>query len=71
MYVRLVLCVRLHSNRCTAARQVLPIKLVTQCAMLQDFGIFLVLADGVRLARSIAGVCTMTGKLLVTLCVPH
>ncbi|KAG6889068.1 hypothetical protein C0992_006497 [Termitomyces sp. T32_za158] len=30
----------------SSARQVLPIKMVTQCAMLQDFGIFLVLADG-------------------------
>ncbi|KAG6873148.1 hypothetical protein C0995_002300 [Termitomyces sp. Mi166 len=30
----------------SSARLVLPIKKVTQCAMLQDFGIFLVLADG-------------------------
>src|ERR1700722_4545870 len=29
-------------------RRVLHLKLVTQCAMLEDFGIFLVLADKVR-----------------------
>jgi hypothetical protein len=31
-------------------RRVLHLKLVTQCAMLEDFGIFLVLADKVRIA---------------------
>lgn len=30
-------------------RRVLHLKMVTQCAMLEDFGIFLVLADKVRL----------------------
>jgi hypothetical protein len=30
-------------------RRVLHLKLVTQCAMLEDFGIFLVLADKVRI----------------------
>jgi hypothetical protein len=34
----------------TALRRVLHLKLVTQCAMLEDFGIFLVLADGVSTA---------------------
>lgn len=29
-------------------RRVLHLKMVTQCAMLEDFGIFLVLADKVR-----------------------
>jgi RHO1 GDP-GTP exchange protein 1/2 len=31
-----------------ALRRVLHLKMVTQCAMLEDFGIFLVLADKVR-----------------------
>jgi hypothetical protein len=29
-------------------RRVLHLKMVTQCAMLEDFGIFLVLADKVK-----------------------
>lgn len=33
----------------TAIRRVLHLKAVTQCAMLEDFGIFLVLADKVWL----------------------
>jgi hypothetical protein len=33
-----------------AMRRVLHLKLVTQCAMLEDFGIFLVLADKVRVS---------------------
>ena len=33
----------------TAMRRVLHLKMVTQCAMLEDFGIFLVLADKVYL----------------------
>lgn len=32
-------------------RRVLHVKMVTQCAMLEDFGIFLVLADKVSSAR--------------------
>lgn len=35
----------------TAMRRVLHLKLVTQCAMLEDFGIFLVLADKVCQTR--------------------
>jgi hypothetical protein len=31
----------------SAMRRVLHLKMVTQCAMLEDFGIFLVLADKV------------------------
>jgi hypothetical protein len=31
-----------------AMRRVLHLKMVTQCAMLEDFGIFLVLADKVK-----------------------
>jgi hypothetical protein len=34
----------------TAVRRVLHLKLVTQCAILENFGIFLVLADGVSTA---------------------
>lgn len=33
----------------SAMRRVLHLKMVTQCAMLEDFGIFLVLADKVRM----------------------
>lgn len=33
---------------CSAMRQVLNLRMVTQCAMLEDFNIFLVLADQVR-----------------------
>lgn len=33
--------------RLAAMRRVLHLKMVTQCAMLEDFGIFLVLADKV------------------------
>jgi hypothetical protein len=32
-------------------RRVLHLKMVTQCAMLEDFGIFLVLADKVKLVH--------------------
>lgn len=35
-----------------AMRRVLHLKMVTQCAMLEEFGIFLVLADKVRLTVS-------------------
>jgi len=35
-----------------ALRRVLHLKMVTQCSMLEDFGIFLVLADKVRLVNS-------------------
>lgn len=34
-----------------AMRRVLHLKMVTQCAMLQDFGIFLVLADKVSICN--------------------
>jgi hypothetical protein len=33
-------------------RRVLHLKMVTQCAMLEEFGIFLVLADKVRELRT-------------------
>jgi hypothetical protein len=34
----------------SAMRRVLHLKMVTQCAMLEDFGMFLVLADKVNLS---------------------
>ena len=34
-----------------AMRRVLHLKMVTQCAMLEDFGIFLVLADKVKVVH--------------------
>jgi hypothetical protein len=41
-------CSGVRIDRLSALRRVLDLKLVTQCAMLDDCGIFLVLADGVR-----------------------
>lgn len=35
-------------------RRVLHLKMVTQCAMLEEFGIFLVLADKVRELRTMS-----------------
>ena len=43
LYVNKMLLIRL-----AAMRRVLHLKMVTQCAMLEDFGIFLVLADKVN-----------------------
>ena len=37
-----------QSNSNLAMRRVLHLKMVKQCAMLEEFGIFLVLADKVR-----------------------
>jgi hypothetical protein len=39
-----------------AMRRVLHLKMVTQCAMLEDFGIFLVLADKVRAVPLLCGI---------------
>jgi hypothetical protein len=36
-------------------RRVLHLKMVTQCAMLEDFGIFLVLADKVNASLVVSG----------------
>jgi hypothetical protein len=41
-----------------AMRRVLHLKLVTQCAMLEDFGIFLVLADKVRVSSIPRRLCS-------------
>ena len=41
-------------------RRVLHLKMVTQCAMLEDFGIFLVLADRVSLLSCWAGIVILT-----------
>jgi len=38
-----------------ATRRVLHLKMVTQCAMLEDFGMFLVLADKVSWMASLGG----------------
>lgn len=43
----LFLSIPLANVTSQAMRRVLHLKLVTQCAMLEDFGIFLVLADKV------------------------
>ena len=42
------LCFILTPGIYLAMRRVLHLRMVTQCAMLEDFGIFLVLADKVR-----------------------
>lgn len=49
-------------------RRVLHLKMVTQCAMLEDFGMFLVLADKV-----FPLVITLqdTNLQIGTLCIPH
>ena len=43
----LSLCFILTSSVRSAMRRVLHLRMVTQCAMLEEFGIFLVLADKV------------------------
>ena len=49
MYVPAVLYLLFSSlTVAEAMRRVLHLKMVTQCAMLEEFGIFLVLADKVR-----------------------
>lgn len=40
---------RISANNSPAMQRVLHIKKVTQCEMLEDFGVFLVLADNVNL----------------------
>ena len=44
-----------------AMRRVLHLKMVTQCAMLEDFGIFLVLADKVK-----APLCFLNLKMIIS-----
>lgn len=51
-------------------RRVLHLKMVKQCAMLEEFGIFLVLADKVGLFLYIIYMSLLT-LFEVTLCVPH
>jgi hypothetical protein len=41
-------CCTVSESLLAAMRRVLHVKMVTQCAMLEDFGIFLVLADKVK-----------------------
>jgi hypothetical protein len=48
MCVQNTSCSGVGIDRLSALRRVLDLKLITQCAMLDDCGIFLVLADGVR-----------------------
>ena len=45
---------------CIALRRVLHLKMVTQCAMLEDFGIFLVLADKVGMSKRLGYDVTLT-----------
>ena len=44
----LLSCRTVAQRLLAAMRRVLHLKMVTQCAMLEDFGIFLVLADKVK-----------------------
>ena len=53
-----------------AMRRVLHLKMVTQCAMLEDFGIFLVLADKACLTTKGSEHVTHIG-LAVALRLPH
>ncbi len=53
-------------------RRVLHLKMVTQCAMLEDFGIFLVLADKVNCFFHLRTLDDLIdARLLVTIRVPH
>lgn len=54
-----------------ALRRVLHLKMVTQCAMLEDFGIFLVLADKVRGFRQLSGTHLLYVLLPVAVCLPY
>src|SRR5437588_808640 len=48
MFVQLIFVfLAMLTNTSLAMRRVLNVKMVTQCAMLEDFGMFLVLADKV------------------------
>lgn len=44
---QLPLCFLLIPDFCPAMRRVLDLQMVTQCAVVEEFGIFLVLADRV------------------------
>jgi len=51
-------------------RRVLHLRMVTQCAMLEEFGIFLVLADKVR-GLFLSVLSTFRSMHIVTLCVSY
>ena len=53
-----------------AMRRVLHLRMVSQCAMLEDFGIFLVLADKVGGVRSRAFLMSLMA-FAVPLCLPY
>ena len=55
-------------RRTLALRRVLHLKMVTQCAMLEEFGIFLVLADKASFYRIPK---SYTHPVAVSLCLPH
>jgi hypothetical protein len=52
-------------------RRVLHLKMVSQCAMLEDFGIFLVLADKVRRCDFLITKSRPYISIAVTVCIPH
>lgn len=52
-------------------RRVLHLKMVTQCAMLEDFGVFLVLADGSLFAYHIEALVPSSRQSLMTLHAPQ
>jgi hypothetical protein len=49
-----------YKNQFTAMTRVLHLKKVTQCAVLDEFGLFLVLADKVLLFHSIPAIFNPT-----------
>jgi len=53
-----------------AMRRVLHLRMVSQCAVLEDFGIFLVLADKVGGVRSRVFLVSLTA-FIVALCLPY
>jgi len=58
--IRIVLRVFFLNTLPSAIRRVLHLKMVTQCAMLEDFGIFLVLADKALFAYHIEALVPST-----------
>ena len=57
--------------KCSVAmRRVLHLKMVTQCAMLEDFGIFLVLADKVSIIH-LSYFSQTNVASTVAVCLPH
>ena len=68
----LLSCRNVAQRLLAAMRRVLHLKMVTQCAMLEDFGIFLVLADKVKSRLPVVRtIDDLIRFLLVSLCLSY